>query len=99
MKTILQVIFSDSVKRDIQNLYYNVELFRLQKVYNAKFIVFHPFNSIHLEMLDYLIRDNNLKDVLLQEGITDQDILFIKELIAGYINPTTGNLPFGDSWL
>ena len=41
-------------------------------------------------MLDYLISDNNLKDVLLREGINDQDILFIKELIAGYINPITG---------
>ena len=42
-------------------------------------------------MLDYLIEDNNLKEILLQEGITDQDILFIKEMIAGYINPSTGN--------
>ena len=42
-------------------------------------------------MLDYLIQDNNLKGLLLQEDITDQDILFIKELIAGYIDPVTGN--------
>ena len=41
-------------------------------------------------MLDYLIEDNNLKDILLQEGITNQDILFVKEMIAGYINPLTG---------
>ena len=42
-------------------------------------------------MLDYLIQDNNLKGLLLQEDITEQDILFIKELIAGYIDPVTGN--------
>lgn len=44
-------------------------------------------------MLDYLIEDNSLKNVLLREGITDQDILFIKELIAGYIDPSSGKLP------
>ena len=33
----------------------------------------------YLEMLDYLIEDNNLKDVLRQEGISDKDILFIKK--------------------
>ena len=48
----------------------------------------HEDNSI--EMLDYLIKDNDLKDVLLREGITDQDILFIKELICGIIDPYTG---------
>ena len=48
------------------------------------------FLFLLVEMLDYLISDNNLKDVLLREGINDQDILFIKELIAGYINPLTG---------
>ena len=42
-------------------------------------------------MLDYLIKDNNLKAILTKEGIVDQDILFIKELIAGYIDPKTGN--------
>ena len=41
-------------------------------------------------MLDYLIEENSLQTVLLKEGITDQDILFIKELIAGYIDPSSG---------
>ena len=41
-------------------------------------------------MLDYLIEDNSLKDILLKEGIDDTDILFIKEMIAGYISPVTG---------
>ena len=45
----------------------------------------------YLEMLDYLIKDNNLKDVLLQEGISDKDILFIKEMIAGPMSSITGN--------
>ena len=48
-------------------------------------------NFYPLAMLDYLIEDNNLKSVLLQEEITNQDILFIKEMIAGYIDPVTGN--------
>ena len=48
-------------------------------------------NLYLLAMLDYLIEDNNLKSVLLHEEITNQDILFIKELIAGYIDPVTGN--------
>ena len=45
----------------------------------------------YLEMLDYLIEDNNLKDVLRQEGISDKDILFIKEMIAGPMSSKTGN--------
>ena len=51
-----------------------------------------PIGSFgHLEMLDYLIEDNNLKDVLRQEGISDKDILFIKEMIAGPMSSKTGN--------
>ena len=42
-------------------------------------------------MLDYLIEDNNLKDVLRQEGISDKDILFIKEMIAGPMSSKTGD--------
>ena len=45
----------------------------------------------YLEMLDYLIEDNNLNDVLRQEGISDKDILFIKEMIAGPMSSKTGN--------
>ena len=48
-----------------------------------------PFG--YLEMLDYLIEDNNLKDVLQQEGISDKDILFIKEMIAGAMSSKTGD--------
>ena len=51
-----------------------------------------PIGSFcHLEMLDYLIEDNNLKDVLRQEGISDKDILFIKEMIAGPMSSKTGD--------
>ena len=46
---------------------------------------------VYLEMLDYLIEDNNLNDVLRQEGISDKDILFIKEMIAGPMSSITGN--------
>ena len=52
--------------------------------------LFTTVNHCLLEMLDYLIQDNNLKGVLLREGITDKDILFIKESIEGFIGPTTG---------
>ena len=51
-----------------------------------------PIGSFgYLEMLDYLIEDNNLKDVLRQEGISDKDILFIKEMIAGPMSSKTGD--------
>ena len=50
-----------------------------------------PIGSFgYLEMLDYLIEDNNLKDVLRQEGISDKDILFVKEMIAGPMSSNTG---------
>ncbi len=44
-----------------------------------------------IKMLDHLIEKNNPKNTLNElEEITDVDILFIKELIAGPIDETTG---------
>ena len=34
-------------------------------------------------MLDYLIDDNNLLPVFIEYGLNEQDIIFIKEQIAG----------------
>lgn len=49
----------------------------------------HEDNSIR--MIDYLIQANNLMPVLGRAaGLTHQDILFVKEQIAGPINPATG---------
>uniref|UniRef100_H2YZ78 Uncharacterized protein n=1 Tax=Ciona savignyi TaxID=51511 RepID=H2YZ78_CIOSA len=42
-------------------------------------------------MLDYLIQDNNLQPELDEYEITDQDIEFIKEMIAGPIYSTNAN--------
>ena len=54
----------------------------------------HEDNSV--KMLDYLIEDNDLKPILWSlGGINDQDILFIKEAIAGPIDEETG-LPMRD---
>lgn len=44
-----------------------------------------------IQMLDYLIEDNNLKDTLREmAGIDDQDIRFIKEQIAGPLDDDSG---------
>ena len=55
----------------------------------------HEATSI--QMLDYLIKDNNLMEVFSKEPaetrLDEQDILFIKEQIAGPISPETG-LPY-----
>ena len=49
----------------------------------------HEDNSV--KMLDHLIEENDLKPVLLSlGGLDEQDILFIKEAIAGPIDETTG---------
>ena len=34
-------------------------------------------------MLNYMIEDNNLMEVFEYYGVTEQDVVFIKELIAG----------------
>ena len=41
-------------------------------------------------MFDHMIKKNNLKPVLEQYGLTDKDILFIKEQIAGPRSKVSG---------
>jgi hypothetical protein len=51
----------------------------------------HEDSSI--KMLDYLIKDNNLMPLLKKlGGLDEQDILFIKELIGGPMDPLTGSV-------
>ena len=47
--------------------------------------------DISVLMFDWLIINNNLKDVLRDKhGIGEVDLVFIKELIAGPLDPETG---------
>jgi len=40
--------------------------------------------SMSIRMIDYLIRDNALEDLFLQENLDETDLIFIKELILGH---------------
>lgn len=56
--------------------------------------------DLSIQMLDRLLDVNNLRPKLLAYGIDETDILFIKELIAGPIDPETGlpsRKPQGDN--
>ena len=48
-----------------------------------------------VQMLDYMIEDNGLKEVFEQYGLGEQDITFIKEQVAGpnkvFVNHHNGN--------
>ena len=46
--------------------------------------------DLSIQMLDRLLDVNNLRPKLLEHGIDETDIVFIKELIAGPIDPETG---------